>query len=61
MECLLPLRMYSFQATVAAASFVWKFVQAFFTQFPKYENHDFCVSQNDTAVIMTQVGHYQIR
>jgi hypothetical protein len=28
-------------STVTAAPFVWKFVQAFFTQFPQYENRDF--------------------
>jgi len=28
-------------STVTAAPFVWKLLQAFYTQFPTYENHNF--------------------
>lgn len=28
-------------STVTAAPFVWKFIQAFYAQFPQYENRDF--------------------
>ncbi|KAI0123616.1 Alpha/Beta hydrolase protein [Xylariales sp. AK1849] len=31
----------SVTSTVTAAPFVWKLIQAFFTQFPQYENRDF--------------------
>ena len=39
-------------STVAAAPFVWKFVQAFFNQFPHYENRDFGIFTESYG------GHY---
>ena len=39
-------------STVASAPFVWKFVQAFFAQFPQYENHDFGIFTESYG------GHY---
>lgn len=39
-------------STVAAAPFVWKFVQAFFNQFPQYENRDFGIFTESYG------GHY---
>ena len=39
-------------STVAAAPFVWKFVQAFFAQFPQYENRDFGIFTESYG------GHY---
>jgi carboxypeptidase C (cathepsin A) len=39
-------------STVSAAPFVWKFVQAFFQQFPQYENRDFGIFTESYG------GHY---
>lgn len=40
---------------VAAAPFVWKFMQAFFAQFPKYESRDLRFLLSRMEVIMVQV------
>ncbi|KAF2156758.1 carboxypeptidase-like protein S1 [Myriangium duriaei CBS 260.36] len=39
-------------STVTAAPYVWKLLQAFFTQFPQYENHDFGIFTESYG------GHY---
>ncbi len=43
---------YSASSTVTAAPYVWKLLQAFFAQFPKYKNRDFGIFTESYG------GHY---